>query len=407
MDILSRYDIDGLHLDYIRYSENGGASTNYQPWGYNPVALARFKRLNNRTATPTPGDSLWLQWRRDQVTALVRKIYLNAWVLKSNVRISAAVIPWGSPPADLSLGTWQSKDAYARVLQDWRGWLEEGIVDLACPMIYRTDNSGFGGWSDFAKDRKYNRAVAIGMGWYANTVSNTIAQIKLTRNLSANANSAAGVLGYSYAVPNSQSVSQTQMWKALTDDATAETYDPGGTPVFASTATLPPMPWKSDNTKGHLMGYVREGSTTGVALDGATLTLTGPANRTLKSDGTGFFGAVDLPTGTYTLAITAPGFRTRLQTIVVTGATVAQPLPIALEQVPLQITSAVRNATTGRMTITWASVPGRTYRVEGSNQPQQWTMVAAGIQATSTSTSYQWQVPSAWQSQAFVRVVQE
>lgn len=111
MDILTRYDVDGIHFDYVRYSDYG-SSLNYQPWGYNPVALARYKKLKNVSATPAPGDATWLQWRRDQVTALVRKVYLNAWAVKRNVRISAALIAYGNPPADLSLASWQAKESY-------------------------------------------------------------------------------------------------------------------------------------------------------------------------------------------------------------------------------------------------------------------------------------------------------
>src|SRR4030095_5348174 len=209
MDILNRYDLDGLHFDYIRYSDYN-SSLNNQPWGYNPVSVARYKKLKNVTATPLPSDSTWLQWRRDQVTALVRKVYLNSWALKPRVRISAALIAYGNPPADLSLASWQAKESYGRVLQDWRGWMEEGILDLACPMVYRNESTtpGFGGWANFTKDRQYNRAAAIGMGWYLNSIGNTISQIKQARMASAGGNSAVGIVGYSYGVPNKDNISQ-------------------------------------------------------------------------------------------------------------------------------------------------------------------------------------------------------
>src|SRR4030095_11293990 len=48
MDVLTRYDVDGIHFDYIRYSD-GGSSANYQPWGYNPVSVARFKAQTGAT----------------------------------------------------------------------------------------------------------------------------------------------------------------------------------------------------------------------------------------------------------------------------------------------------------------------------------------------------------------------
>jgi uncharacterized lipoprotein YddW (UPF0748 family) len=400
MDIVQRYDVDGIHLDYIRYSESG-SSVNNQPWGYNPVTLARFKTLTGRTATPSPTDTLWLQWRRDQVTALVRKLYLNVWATKPNVRVSAALIPWGTAP-NLTLSSWQATNAYGRVLQDWRGWMEEGILDLACPMIYRTDNSGFGAWADFTKERQYNRAAAMGMGWYLNSLTNTIAQIKLARAASAGGKLGVGVIGYSYAVPNKDSVSQANTWKAFTDDATAEMYDPGGTPVFASVPAVPSMPWKTNTTKGHVMGYVRNSGDTAV-LDGATVTIAGPANRTLATDGTGFFGSVDLPVGNYTMQVAAPGYRSTSKPFTITGASVSQP-SVQLEMVPFEITSVSRSAAGDKLTVAWNSIPGRAYRIETSSDMNQWGAIAGNIVATTTSSSYQWTIPLEWRTRAFVRI---
>ncbi len=408
MDILGRYDVDGIHFDYVRYSDHNSSNSN-QPWGYNPVALARYKKLKNVSTTPAPTDPAWLQWRRDQVTALVRKVYLNAWAMKPNVRISAALIAYDlSAPIAGNLASWQSKPAYARVLQDWRAWMEEGILDLGCPMDYRriADNSSFEAWGNFAKDSQYNRAAAVGMGWYLNSIPNTISQIKTARTASpVLGRRAAGVIGYSYAVPNKDGISQTETWASLTDDATAETYDPGGTPVFATAVATPAMPWKSNATKGHVMGDLRPVGS-GAAFDGATVALSGPTNRTMITDATGFFGAVDLPVGNYTLSVNVPGYTVTARSFTVAGAAVSLQ-SVQLASVPLRITSVLRSLAGDTMTITWASVPGRRYRVEGSNNLQQWTTVAGGISAVGGSTSYQWMLPPSHRGQAFVRIAEE
>lgn len=406
MDILNRYDVDGIHFDYIRYSDDG-SSLNYQPWGYNPVALARYKKLKNVTATPAPSDGTWLQWRRDQVTALLRKVYLKAWARKPNVRISAALIAYGNPPADLTLASWQAKESYGRVLQDWRAWMEEGILDLACPMVYRNESTtpGFASWANFTKDRQYNRAAAIGMGWYLNSIGNTISQIKQARTASAGGKNAVGIVGYSYGVPNKDGISQATTWAALTNDSTAEIYDPGGTPVFATPVVTPTMPWKTNSTKGHLMGLLRE-PRTGAAFDGVTATLSGPSNRTLATDATGFFGSVDLPVGNYMLRVSIPGYRPLTRTFSVTGATVAEPA-LQIEAVPLQIISVSRSVAANTLAITWNSIPGQTYRVEGSDNLQTWSTITAGLAATGTTMVYQWTLPPGWQGQAFVRVAED
>ena len=326
-------------------------------------------------------------------TALVRKVYLNTWALKPTVRVSGALISYGNAPASLTLSSWQGSEAYARVLQDWRGWMEEGILDLACPMVYGTGNTRFDGWADFAKDRKYSRACAPGMGWYLNTVPNTIAQIALARDVSPNGNTAAGIVGYSYAVPNSTSTSQSSTWSQLVAGP------------FPSDVAVPAMPWKTSGTHGHAMGTVLA-SDNGDVLDGATVVISGPANRTVTTDATGFFGAVDLPVGSYTLTISVPGFRTLTRSFFVNGGAVVQPVT-QLEIVPFIVTSTTQSIANHTMTIAWNSVPGRTYRVEQSANLTQWTTAASGIAATSASTSYVWVIPAAWTSGGYVRVALE
>jgi len=376
MDIINRYDVDGIHYDYVRYSDDG-SSANYQPWGYNPVAVSRFKNQTGVTTTPTPGDAAWLQWRRDQVTALVRKVYLNAWAAKPNVRVSAALIAYGaSAPVNLTLGAWQNTEAYRRTLQDWRAWMEEGILDLGCPMIYRWESQypgSFDAWADYAKDRQYNRAAAAGMGWYLNSISQTITQLGLARGASPNGNTGAGIVGYSYAVPNRDGVSQSSTWTQLVAGP------------LSSPATVPPMPWKMDATKGHLMGTVADAS--GTRFDGVSVTITGPVTRTVKTDATGFFGAVDLPAGTYTVTVVVPGYPPVAHTVTVAGTLVAE-ADFALRTQPFEITSDSWNHQQRRMTLTWNSIAGKTYRVELSSNLATWSPLASAIPATGASTAW-------------------
>ena len=393
MDIVTRYDVDGIHFDYIRYPDDGSTGGN-QPWGYNPVSVSRYQKLSGTSTVPSATNAAWLQWRRDQVTALVRKVYLNTWAAKPNVRVSASLICYDpSPTTDAN---WLTSAAYSRVLQDWRGWLEEGILDLGCQMVYKTSNTSVTSWTSFIRDRQYGRASAIGLGWYLNPVANTITQIGIARGVSGGGNKAAGLLGYSYAVPNSDGTSQSSTWASLTA---------AGAP-YASTDTIPTMPWKTNAAKGHLMGLAIA-ATDGVAFDGATITLSGPVSRTFLSDATGFFGAVDLPVGTYTLTLNFPGYQPIVRTVNVTGGAVAQQTLDAKEK-PFIITSTVRNGVAGTLLITWNSVPGRTYRVEKSDNLAGWNPIVSGLAAAASgSNTYQWTIPGNQGPTAFLRVVRE
>jgi uncharacterized lipoprotein YddW (UPF0748 family) len=400
MDIVRRYNVDGLHFDYIRYSDD--SSSGSQPWGYHPASVARFNTLKKRTGTPLPGDSQWLQWRRDQVTALLRKVYLHTLAEKPRVRVSAALVCYDPAPS-LTATSWAATPAYTRVLQDWRGWLEEGILDLGCPMAYKTSNASFSGWTSFIRERQYNRASALGLGWYMNPVEQTIEQVKIARSASPGGRRAAGVLGYSYAVTNNAAVPAPTFQRALTDEATAELFDPGGSPVFADPAAPPGMPWKSDPARAHLMGTLRTEGDTQTAVDGALVTLSGPVIRSLTSDGTGFYGAVDLPTGRYTVTVSRPGLGTQVRTVDLQGAAVAE-TAFFLRPPALEILSHSWDPVTRRLQLTWSSEPGQVFSVEFSSDLETWTLLAGGVPSGGVTTSYQTPSLPAGATERFWRV---
>ncbi|MBN2507814.1 MAG: family 10 glycosylhydrolase [Verrucomicrobia bacterium] len=340
MDILERYDVDGLNFDYVRYPGN--------TWGYNPVAVARFNQRFGRAGTPLSNDPQWRQWRRDQVTALVRKVYVCAQAVKPQVKISADTITWA--PSVTSDTAWTNNArAYYDVLQDWRSWMEEGILDLNIPMNYFRQNNAtyaadFINWKNFALDRKFNRDVVIGPGIYLNSISNGLLQMRLTREPSPAGKRAAGVCGYSYAVPASNSIPDLQrvFLEALTQPSD---YDPITPPIFATPVSPPGMPWKTAPATGHLKGFVL--SPLGAGWDGATVTLAGPETRTLLTDATGFFGAVDLAPGTYTLTAAAGGYEASPAAATVSAGSVATcdlPLMAPMEFLDLAVLAGERAA---------------------------------------------------------------
>ncbi len=298
MDIITNYMVDGLNFDYIRYSS---ASE-----GYNDVTVARFNRLFNRTGVPATGDALWKQFRRDQVTSLLRKVYLHAITYRPEVKISCDTITWAPGPTDDQ--TWyNSSAAWNSIMQDWRGWMEEGILDINMPMNYfrqHTHPQDYLNWLNFAKDRKFNRHLVNGPGIYLNYTSNAIAQMRMSRDLSPGGNRAEGVCGYSYKVTNNEGVSRADFINSLV--ALSE-YDPVMPPMFGKPVPTPTMPWKTAPTRGHLKGFVF-GDSPANALDGAVVILTGPSSRAQTNDATGFYGFVDLTPGTYTVSATFPGY---------------------------------------------------------------------------------------------------
>jgi uncharacterized lipoprotein YddW (UPF0748 family) len=325
LDLLKHYDVDGVQLDYVRY---GGPN-----WGYNPTSIARFNQQTGRTGKPAPTDPVWMQWRREQVTNLVRKLYVEALAIKPQVKVTAATIAWGDGPANDA--GWYKTQPYQEVLQDWRAWLEEGIIDMAMPMTYqreykRSQKQAYDRWIEYAKDHQYNRQIAIGPGNYLNYIEDTLDQIRRAEAPSAHGNRVAGTVLYSYASSNlyanvelrsgaSSRDLPRQPWKyvpqsndlfytalsqpaAYVDGATGKTIETQ--PVWAIPAAVPDMPWKSRPRAGAIAGNLLQCERT---CDGASLTLQpirgNSEVRQLRADGTGWFGAIELAPGTYQLKV--------------------------------------------------------------------------------------------------------
>jgi uncharacterized lipoprotein YddW (UPF0748 family) len=228
MNLLRNYDVDGIHLDQIRYYEGDALR-----WGYNPTSVARFNQRYGLDPSnqPAPSDPQWVAWRREQVTSLVRRIYVEAKAIKPNVAVTAAVVAWGKGPQ--TADDWERQAPFASVLQDWRGWLDEGIVDYLLPMDYYREAGEQGGWFDtwtqWQVSHPGKRGVVLGMGSYLNSADGALAQLGRARALGA-----LGVALYSYAVPTAD------LEDASRDDRQA--FAAQLRAVFARPAPVPDLP---------------------------------------------------------------------------------------------------------------------------------------------------------------------
>lgn len=133
-ELVEDYDVEGIHLDYIRYpTRNFGFSSQNRSafakgWGVDPLDLVG--RPDYWTSRLGPEDCQrllddWDQFRRDKVTDLVRQIRAEMKELNPDLKLSAAVY------GDV-------KDSREERLQDWSKWLAEGLLDFAVPMLYST-----------------------------------------------------------------------------------------------------------------------------------------------------------------------------------------------------------------------------------------------------------------------------
>ncbi|HSH81453.1 MAG TPA: family 10 glycosylhydrolase [Herpetosiphonaceae bacterium] len=343
--IVENYDVDGINFDRVRYPDFN-LGINVPSWGYNPAAVARFQAATGRGDRPTPTDAQWMQWRRDQVTNIVRRVYLESYALKPHLRVSADTITYGYGPQ--GQGGWENTRTYVEVLQDWRGWMEEGILDLNIPMNYKRehcvqDGPGcFGNqrlmyeqWNEFAKDNQHDRQVAIGSAIYLNSIEGSVAQVRKALAPSAAGNPSSGWVGYSYRTPDaltntgarSGDASRAELTRALTQPSE---YDPITPPVIAGAATVPAMTWKTQPAMGHLSGTVKTDN--GTPFDQVRVELydaeTDAFIAARVTDGSGWFGFVDLQPGRYKVIV--DGARATGRRVAVASVAAGQLTTVAL-----------------------------------------------------------------------------
>lgn len=116
-DIVRRYEVDGIHLDRIRYP---GAD-----FGWDRAALAQFGR------DPATNPQDWARFRRDLVNRMVQETHDSIHAVR-RVPLSAAV--W--PIYDRTRFGWPSSSGIGQFFQDTWEWARGGYLDVAVPMAY-------------------------------------------------------------------------------------------------------------------------------------------------------------------------------------------------------------------------------------------------------------------------------
>jgi uncharacterized lipoprotein YddW (UPF0748 family) len=120
------YNIDGIHLDYIRYPDSSAC--------FCDGCRKRFEASTGNKIKHWPADVVsgklkknWQQWRRDQITSFVGETSHAVKALHKNIKFSAAVY-----------GSWPS--CRETIAQDWVSWGKRGYLDFVCPMNYDTSD---------------------------------------------------------------------------------------------------------------------------------------------------------------------------------------------------------------------------------------------------------------------------
>jgi uncharacterized lipoprotein YddW (UPF0748 family) len=143
-EIVSSYDIDGIHFDYIRYPDGSGKFPDEDTY-------IRYGRGENKD-----------DWRRENINQFVYAAYDAVKDLKPWVQVSSSVVGMYKNLPGKSKKHWT---AYQSVYQDPIDWLDKGKHDFIVPMMYFSGDLFF----PFAQDwvsRSNGRFIVPGLGLF-------------------------------------------------------------------------------------------------------------------------------------------------------------------------------------------------------------------------------------------------
>ena len=128
-EIAQEYDVDGIHLDYIRYPFQ--SPTGKLSYGYGKAAREQFyQQTGVDPMSLNPNHYLWSEWiefRTEQIDNFVGMVSQDLKQLRPELTISTAVFPM------------PKQERLTKIQQHWEKWLSKEWIDMLVPMTYAKD----------------------------------------------------------------------------------------------------------------------------------------------------------------------------------------------------------------------------------------------------------------------------
>jgi len=166
-ELSKKYNLDGIHYDYIRFHNSR--------YGFNEVGLLDFNR-KNIDKNNFDKEILLSEFKRNSITSFVKKASDKIRSNSNNIIISAAVKP-------------NIYDAKLLFFQEWDLWLSAGYLDWAVPMNYAVNNNDFVQNMYMIKDNlpsKYHEKIVVGVSTYNQNPRSAGKKIQRLRNMNFN-----------------------------------------------------------------------------------------------------------------------------------------------------------------------------------------------------------------------------
>ncbi|MBC8873491.1 MAG: family 10 glycosylhydrolase [Planctomycetes bacterium] len=221
LDLVRRYDVDGVHLDRIRYPG--------KEYSHDAISERRFRGQGN------PEQLDRADWQREQLNKLINDLAAEIRAVKPDVVMSCAA--WGIYRRDHIDGYQNFSSGYHDYCQDTWNWIRIGAMDLLMPMIYWDLSEPKPNYDDLLHDfiRGVGKDHLVG-GQRVFTPEENVRQIQLTRDAGT-----VGTVLWSYRLARRQDL-LSHLKKTL----------------YASKASVPQIPRAAHATHGTILGTARD-----------------------------------------------------------------------------------------------------------------------------------------------------
>ncbi|MGK7877232.1 MAG: glycoside hydrolase family 10 protein [Xenococcaceae cyanobacterium] len=162
LEVVIYYDVDGIQLD-----DHFGMPVEM---GYDPFTIRLYQQEHQGRRPPDdPFDEEWMRWRANKITDFMAHIFQDVKAVKPKVKVSLSPNSHGF--------------SYKNYLQDWRTWVQRGLVDELVLQLYRDDLSSFQAELSKPVVQFARRQIPVSIGILSGTLMRPVDMAQIQRQV--------------------------------------------------------------------------------------------------------------------------------------------------------------------------------------------------------------------------------